>query len=36
VIMLFVSFMILSLDNFSIGTHSTAVLACSTNIAPGL
>jgi len=36
VIILFVSFMIISLDNFSIGTNFTAVLACFNNIGPGL
>ena len=36
VIILFVSFLIVSLDNFSIGTNFTAVLACFNNIGPGL
>ena len=36
VVILFVSFMIVSLDNFSIGTNFTAVLACFNNIGPGL
>ena len=36
VIIMFVSFMIISLDNFSVGTNFTAVLACFNNIGPGL
>ena len=36
VIILFVSFVIISLDGFSIGTNITAVLACFNNIGPGL
>ena len=36
VIILFVSFIIISLDNFSVGTNFTAVLACFNNIGPGL
>ena len=35
VIILFLSFVIVSLDNFSIGTNFTAVLACFNNIGPG-
>ena len=36
VIIIFVSYMIISLDNFSVGTNFTAVLACFNNIGPGL
>ena len=36
VIIIFVSFMAISLDNFSIGTNITAVFACFNNIGPGL
>ena len=36
VVIIFVSFMIISLDNFSVGTNFTAVLACFNNIGPGL
>ena len=36
VIIMFVSFMIVSLDDFTIGTNFTAVLACFNNIGPGL
>ena len=36
VIILFVSFMLISLDGFSTGTNSSAVLACFNNIGPGL
>ena len=36
VVILFLSFLIVSLDNFSIGTNFTAVLACFNNIGPGL
>ena len=36
VIILFVSFLLISLDNFSVGTNFTAVLACFNNIGPGL
>ncbi len=36
VTILFVSFMVISLDNFSIGTNVSAVLACFNNIGPGL
>ena len=35
VILIFVSFMLISLDNFSIGTNISAVLACFNNIGPG-
>ena len=35
VILLFASFMLISLDNFSIGTNISAVLACFNNIGPG-
>ena len=34
-VILFVSFLIVSLDNFSIGTNFTAVLSCFNNIGPG-
>ena len=33
---MFVSFLVVSLDNFSIGTNFTAVLACFNNIGPGM
>ena len=36
VVILFVSFLVVSLDNFSVGTNFTAVLACFNNIGPGL
>ena len=36
VIILFVSFLLVSLDNNSVGTNFTAVLACFNNIGPGL
>ena len=36
VIIIFVSFLLISLDNFSVGTNFTAVLACFNNIGPGL
>ena len=36
VIIIFVSFMLISLDNFSTGTNITAVFACFNNIGPGL
>ena len=36
VIILFISFLIVSMDNFSIGTNFTAVLSCFNNIGPGL
>ena len=36
VIILFVSFMVISLDGFSTGTNFSAVLACFNNIGPGL
>jgi len=36
VVILFLSFLIVSLDNFSIGSNFTAVLACFNNIGPGL
>jgi trk system potassium uptake protein TrkH len=35
VILIFVSFMLISLDNFSVGTNFSAVLACFNNIGPG-
>ena len=35
VILLFVSFMLISLDDFSLGTNISAVLACFNNIGPG-
>jgi trk system potassium uptake protein TrkH len=36
VIILFVSFLVVSLDNFSTTTNLTAVIACFNNIGPGL
>lgn len=36
VLIIFVSFLLISLDDFSIGTNFTAVLACINNIGPGL
>ena len=36
VIIIFVSYMVISLDNFTFGTNFTAVLACFNNIGPGL
>ena len=36
VVILFLSFLLISLDNFSIGTNFTAVLSCFNNIGPGL
>lgn len=36
VMILFFSFLLVSLDNFSIGTNFTAVLSCFNNIGPGL
>ena len=36
VIIMFLSFLLVSMDNFSIGTNFTAVLACFNNIGPGL
>ena len=36
IIIIFVSLVIISLDNFSIGTNFTAVLACFNNMGPGL
>ena len=36
VIILFISFLVVSLDNFSVTTNFTAVLACFNNIGPGL
>ena len=36
VIIIFVSYMVISLDNNSFGTNFTAVLACFNNIGPGL
>ena len=36
IIIIFVSFIVISLDNFSFGTNFTAVLACFNNIGPGL
>ena len=36
VVILFVSFMLISVDGFSTGTNFTAVLACFNNIGPGL
>ena len=36
VVILFLSFLVVSLDDFSVGTNFTAVLACFNNIGPGL
>jgi len=36
VVILFFSFLIISLDNYSVATNFTAVLACFNNIGPGL
>jgi len=36
VVIIFVSFILISLDDFSVGTNFTAVLACFNNIGPGL
>ena len=36
VIILFMSFLVISLDGFSVGTNFSAVLACFNNIGPGL
>ena len=36
VVILFLSFLVVSLDKFSVGTNFTAVLACFNNIGPGL
>lgn len=36
VVIVALSFMLICLDNFSIGTNFTAVLACFNNIGPGL
>ena len=36
VIILFLSFLVISLDGYSIGTNFSAVLACFNNIGPGL
>ena len=36
VIIIFLSFLVISLDDFSVGTNFTAVLACFNNIGPGL
>ena len=36
VVIIFASFVIISLDNFSIGTNFTAILACFNNMGPGL
>ena len=36
VVIIFLSFLVISLDNFSVGTNFTAVLACFNNIGPGL
>ena len=35
-VIMFLSFLIISLDDFSVGTNFTAVLACFNNIGPGL
>ena len=36
VVIIFLSYLVISLDNFSVGTNFTAVLACFNNIGPGL
>ena len=36
VLIVLTSFVIVSLDNFSVGTNLTAVIACFNNIGPGL
>ena len=36
VIVIIISYLLISLDNFSVGTNLTAVLACFNNIGPGL
>lgn len=36
VLIMFLSFLVVSLDNFSFGTNFTAVIACINNIGPGL
>ena len=36
VLIIITSYILISLDNFSIGTNLTAVLACFNNIGPGL
>ena len=36
VIIIFLSFLVISLDGFSVGTNFSAVLACFNNIGPGL
>ena len=36
VIIVIISYLLISLDNFSIGTNLTAVLACFNNVGPGL
>ena len=36
VVIMFLSFLVISLDDFSVGTNFTAVLACFNNIGPGL
>ena len=36
VIILFLSFLVISMDGFSVGTNFSAVLACFNNIGPGL
>ena len=36
VIILFISFMVVSLDGFSTGTNFSAILCCFNNIGPGL
>ena len=36
VLIMFLSFLVISLDNFSFGTNFTAVIACINNIGPGL
>ena len=36
IVIIVVSFLVLTLDNFSVGTNLTAVLACFNNIGPGM
>lgn len=36
ILILFLSFLVISLDNFSFGTNFTAVISCLNNIGPGL
>ena len=36
IVIIFISFVLVSLDGYSIGTNITAVLACFNNIGPGM